>query len=92
MDPIDPTVPRAVLNAVILQAMADEAYDEESAQRLRAYQYCDMTPVVVTAVPGPIDPDLRPGDIWFVEVQYSSKGGRAGYGVDRNHVPHCYVN
>ncbi len=95
---IDPTVPQAVINAVIVQATLDETYDENSAQRWAAYgdrhpyQYCDMTPVVVAAVHGPTDPEYCPGDLWYVEVQYSTRGGRAGYGVNRNHVPHCYVN
>lgn len=85
-----PEVPQAVINAVIVAAMLDEAYSEEGAIKLRAYQYCDMTPVVIRAES--FGEESAWGDLWAVEVQYSSKGGRAVYGVNRNHVPTCYMN
>lgn len=96
---IDSAVPQAVINAVIVRAMLDEAYSQRSADLFAGfgdrhpYQYCDMTPVVHTAVV--LDPSrdtLCPRDRWYVEVQYSTRGGRAGYGVNADHVPNCYVN
>lgn len=91
---IDRTVPQPVINAVIVQAMLDEAYSAHWASVFGPddYPYCDMTPVVVVAVHGPTDPEYCPNDLWYVEVQYSTEGARAGYGVNRNHVPNCYVN
>lgn len=83
-------VPRAVINAVIVAVMRDEAYSEETAINLRAYQYCDMQPVVHRAES--FGEENEWGDLWAVEVQYSSRGGRAVYGVNRNHVPSCYMN
>jgi hypothetical protein len=51
-----------------------------------------MMPVVTEWHVGPTDPEYCPDDVWWVEVQYSSKGARAAYGVDRNHVPTCYAD
>jgi hypothetical protein len=94
---LDARVPQAVLNAAIVRAMLDEQYRAEfsvdwNGEPDSDYQYCDMTPVVRVAVLGPTDPQYCPDDLWYVEVQYSTRGGRAGYGVNRNHVPRCYVN
>lgn len=90
-DPVDASVPSAVINAVVVRAMLDERYDEKWAAVFGDdYQHCDMRPVVFKAFP--IDPAQYRGDMWYVEVQYSSKGGRAGYGVNRDHVPSCYID
>ena len=98
-DTVDPAVPQSVINAVIVSAMADEAYSQRAAdmfaefQDRHPYQYCDMTPVVqVAEVLTPDRDTLCPRDVWYVEVQYSTRGGRAGYGVSRDHVPTCYCN
>jgi hypothetical protein len=95
-DRIDSAVPQTVLNAVIVAVMLDETYSKQEAQTFASswfgYEYCDMTPVVKVAIPGPTDPEYCPDDLWYVEVQYSTKGARAGYGVNANHVPRCYVN
>jgi hypothetical protein len=98
-DMIDPAVPQAVINAAIVAAMRDEAYDARwakiSAEDAELfgyaddYVYCDMTPVVREArridEPGYTGPDR-----WTVAVQYSRKGCWALYGVNANHVPTLY--
>lgn len=89
-------VPQAVINAVIVAVMRDEAFSQRSADMFaqfgdsHPYQYCDMFPVVHHAES--FGEENEWGDLWAVEVQYSSKGGRAVYGVSRNHVPNCYAN
>jgi hypothetical protein len=84
--------PQTAINAAIVAAMLEHAHDPYWAERLRAYQWCDMTPVVRAVHQGPTDPEYCPDDVWVIEVQYSSKGGRALYGVNRNNVPHCYAD
>jgi hypothetical protein len=86
-----PAIPQAVLNAVIVAAMTDHPHRPEYADR-RWFAWCDMMPVVTEWHVGPTDPEYCPDDVWWVEVQYSSKGARAAYGVDRNHVPTCYAD
>lgn len=84
-----PFAPQTAVNAAIVAAMLDHPYMERYADRKWA-QWCDMTPVVIETAPGS-DP-LCPEDVWWVLVQYSSKGGCAAYGVDRNNVPQCYAD
>lgn len=83
-------IPEPVINAAIVAAMREHEHDPYYAERLKCYQYCDMRPVVHRAER--IDPVNQWGDSWVVEVQYSSKGGRAIYGVNRDHVPSCYMD
>lgn len=83
-------VPRTTVNAVIVAAMREHAYSAEWAQRLDGYQWCDMAPVV-TYTETLAEPN-RWGDSWVVEVQYSTRGGRAVYGVSRDNVPQCYMD
>jgi hypothetical protein len=90
-DMINPSVPQVVINSVIAKVMLDEAYSPHwDAEFGDSYRYCDMTPVVRVAEV--FDSVNKWGDSWYVEVQYSSKGARAGYGVNADHVPTCYVN
>jgi hypothetical protein len=91
VDKIDPRVPQAVINAVVAKVILDERFKGYWAAEFGdGYRYCDMTPVVHVATV--FEPVNEWGDSWYVEVQYSSKGARAGYGVNAQHVPTCYVN
>jgi hypothetical protein len=86
-----PRVPQGVINAVIVAAMLGHPYRPEYAER-KWFAWCDMTPIVTEWFAGPTDPEYYPDHVWWIEVQYSSKGARAAYGVDRNHVPVCYAD
>lgn len=98
--PIDPTVPQTVLNAVIVAVMRDERHQQRWADAHAEhntlyggsdpYIYCNMFPVVHHAASFPTANQW--GDLWLVEVQYSTHGARAVYGVNRDHVPTCYMN
>ena len=91
-DPIDPTVPQAVLNAAVVRALLDPSYSRESlaSRSFTDWPYRDMTPVVRRAeAHGETN---RWGDLWYVEVQYSSRGARAGYGINASHVPTLYCD
>lgn len=94
-DRIDPAVPQGAINAAIVAAMRDERYDPRVAVILAddpdGHVYCDMTPVVRTAVR--IDePGYTGPDVWQIGVQYSMRGFRALYGVTANHVPTLYAD
>jgi hypothetical protein len=83
--------PESAVNAVIVAAMLEHRYDPRYDD-LKCAQWCDMTPVVKRWHVGPTDSGLCPDHVWVIEVQYSSKGGRAVYGIDRNNVPQCYMD
>lgn len=82
--------PQTAINAVIVAAMLEHVYDHRYADS-DWYQWCDMTPVV-HRIERPMVGTLCPDDVWVIEVQYSSRGGRAVYGVNRHNVPNCYVD
>lgn len=83
-------VPQTAINAALVRAMLDHPRNPWHDESKWA-QWCDMTPVVtsarVTDEPGYTGPD-----VWTVEVQYSSKGGRALYGVRADNVPTLYAD
>lgn len=78
----------AMVNAVIVKAMLEHPHNP----RYPDMPYCNMTPVV-TRVQRIDEPSrLCPNDVWTVEVQYSTHGYRALYGVTADHVPQCYMD
>lgn len=81
--------PQTAINAVIVAAMLDHAFDPRYADSAW-FQWCDMTPTVHRVYQGPTDPQYCPDDVWVIDVQYSTRGGRALYGVNRDNVPNCY--
>lgn len=83
--------PAHVMNAAIVAAKIDHPYRPQYAESKWA-QWCDMPPVVVSAVRGPTDPEYAPNDVWVIDVQYSTRGGRALYGIDANNVPTLYAD
>jgi hypothetical protein len=85
-----PCPPETAVNAVIVAAMREHTYRDWYADSKWA-QWCDMTPVVTRWYAGG-DSELCPNDVWTIEVQYSSRGGRAVYGVTRDNVPQCYMD
>lgn len=92
-NPIDPTVPQAVLNAAIVRALTDRVYSAEYLAQFKLgddWPYRDMAPQVRRAES--YGETNRWGDLWYVEVQYSTRGARAGYGVNANHVPTLYCD
>lgn len=88
---LPPCPPDSAVNAVIVAAMLGHQFSPRYADS-KWVQWCDMTPVVTAWSPGPTDPEYGPEHVWWVEVQYSSRGGRASYGVNRNNVPQCYAD
>lgn len=80
-------VPQAVINAVIVKAQAEHPRPVTGRAH---WPWADMLPVVTGCEAYP-EPN-RWGDVWWVEVQYSTRGCRASYGVNRNHVPQCYAD
>lgn len=85
-----PFPPESAVNAAIVAAMLAHPHDPRYENSEWA-QWCDMTPVVTSWHPWGY-PRHCPDDVWVIEVQYSSRGGRAVYGVDRNNVPQCYAD
>lgn len=84
---IGTTVPQAVLNAAIIAAQRE--HPQQTGDRAD-WPWADMLPVV-TASETYAEPN-RWGDSWWVEVQYSTRGYKATYGVNRNHVTQCYAD
>lgn len=85
-----PQPPATAVNAVIVAAMREHEYDPRYADS-EWFQWCDMTPVVCRAEPT-TGSRLCPDHVWVIEVQYSTRGGRAIYGVSRDNVPQCYAD
>lgn len=85
-----PYVPETAVNAAIVAAMLDHPH-RSWYDNSKWAQWCDMTPVVHRVTEGP-EPGYCGPDMWLIEVQYSTRGGRAVYGVNRNNVPTLYAD
>lgn len=81
-----PCPPETAVNAVIVAALL-----EHPEHPGRDWPWADMTPRVVRWERRG-DSVYCPRDVWVVEVQYSSQGYRAVYGVTADNIPQCYAD
>lgn len=96
-----PTIPAEYLSNVVRAARKDHSPDLHPAgcvmteNTLRFNREHGMTivdmPIRVLDFRAFEKPDEW-GSLWYVEVEYNTKGYRAGYGVKEDGTPDLYVN